>query len=221
MVLVTEMGMRGLGQVAALCAIARPEIAVVPHVGPEHLELLGSVERVAEANAEAIAALPAGTAVVPARSRELEPHLGRTDIEIRRFSGADVELDGTLGRFRLDGDVVELELPFTQRHHAENALAALHAYAALGLPLERAGGGAPTSGFRPGEARSSAPGRRFVVTTRTTRTRARCRRRSSTSPSGPATAAASRSSARWRSSEPRRRATTARSAASPPTSASR
>ena len=42
-VLVTEMGMRGLGQIAALCAIARPTIAVIPHIGPEHLELLGSV----------------------------------------------------------------------------------------------------------------------------------------------------------------------------------
>ena len=68
-ILVTEMGMRGLGQIAALCAIARPTIVVVPHIGPEHLELLGSVERVAEANAEAIAALPpGGTAVVPARA---------------------------------------------------------------------------------------------------------------------------------------------------------
>ena len=69
-VLVTEMGMRGLGQIAALCAIARPTSWSIPHIGPEHLELLGSVERVAEANAEAIAALPAGgTAVVPARAR--------------------------------------------------------------------------------------------------------------------------------------------------------
>ena len=57
-ILVTEMGMRGLGQIAALCAIARPDIVVVSHIGPEHLELLGSVENVAAANAEAIAALP-------------------------------------------------------------------------------------------------------------------------------------------------------------------
>ena len=142
-VLVTEMGMRGVGQVAALCAVARPEVAVVSHIGPEHLELLGSVERVAVANAEAIAALPAGgTAVVPARSRELAPHLGRDDIAIRRFDADDLELNGNHATFRLDGTVVELELPFTQRHHALNTLAALHAYAALGLPLERAQEGA-------------------------------------------------------------------------------
>ena len=58
-ILVTEMGMRGRGQIATLCEIARPHIAVVTHVGPEHLELLGTVEEVAAANAEAIAALRA------------------------------------------------------------------------------------------------------------------------------------------------------------------
>lgn len=141
--LVTEMGMRGRGQIAALCAIARPDVAVVTSIGPEHLELLGTVEEVAAANAEAIEALPpGGIAVVPADSPELEPHLGRTDIELRRFDLASAELVDGHGRFRVDGAVVELDLPLTQRHHAANALVALHAYAALGLPLERAGEGA-------------------------------------------------------------------------------
>ena len=36
----------------------------------------------------------------------------------------------------------QLELPFDQRHLAENVLAALTAYDALGLPLERAQEGA-------------------------------------------------------------------------------
>src|SRR5262249_30925004 len=39
-VLVAEMGMRGLGQIAELCAVARPSVAIVPHIGAEHLELL-------------------------------------------------------------------------------------------------------------------------------------------------------------------------------------
>ena len=164
-ILVTEMGMRGLGQVAALCEIARPDVAVVSHIGPEHLELLGSVERVAEANAEAISALPAGgVAVVPARSAELEPYVGRDDIELRRFDPEDVELADGRGRFRLDGRVVELPLPFVQRHHAVNALAALHAYAALGLPLDRAGEGAPGIKLSPWRGEEVAlPGGGFVV----------------------------------------------------------
>jgi UDP-N-acetylmuramoyl-tripeptide--D-alanyl-D-alanine ligase len=142
-VLVTEMGMRGLGEIAALCAVARPEVALVTRIGPEHLELLGTVERVAEANAEAIGALPpGGVAVVPADAPELEPYLWREDIDVRRFAPADVEFEDGHGRFTLDGAVVELDLPFTQAHQAVNTLAALHAYAALGLPMDRADEGA-------------------------------------------------------------------------------
>ena len=113
-VLVTEMGMRGLGQIAALCEIARPDIAVIPHIGPEHLELLGTVERVAEANAEAIAALPPhGSAVVPARASELAPYLGRDDVTIRRFDPDDIQSAAGTTRFTVDGESVGLELPFT------------------------------------------------------------------------------------------------------------
>ena len=36
-ILVTEMGMRGIGQIAALCAVAKPRLTVIPHIGPEHL----------------------------------------------------------------------------------------------------------------------------------------------------------------------------------------
>ena len=138
-VLVTEMGMRGMGQIAYLCEIARPDMAVVPHIGPEHLELLGTVEQVARANAEAVAALPAGgIAVVPSHCPELEPYVGRDDIVLRRFAREDVELEDGVARFAVDGAVVKLALPFTQRHLVVNVLAALHAYAALGLPLGRA-----------------------------------------------------------------------------------
>jgi UDP-N-acetylmuramoyl-tripeptide--D-alanyl-D-alanine ligase len=164
-VLVTEMGMRGLGQIADLCAVARPEIALVSHIGPEHLELVGTVERVAEANAEAIAALPpGGAAVVPAAAGELDPYLQRDDIEIRRFDTADLEFADGRGRFRVRDEVVELDLPFTQRHQALNTLAALHAYDALGLPLDCAQEGASSIVFSSwrGEERA-LPGGGFVI----------------------------------------------------------
>jgi len=142
-VLVAEMGMRGLGQIEALCEIARPDVALVTSIGPEHLELVGTVARVAEANAEAIAALPpGGIAIVPADAPELNPHLGRTDIEIRRFDRNAIEGGGHDWRFALAGGEIALRLPFTARHMAENTLAALVAYEALGLPLERAQAGA-------------------------------------------------------------------------------
>jgi UDP-N-acetylmuramoyl-tripeptide--D-alanyl-D-alanine ligase len=164
-VLVTEMGMRGLGQIAALCEIARPNVVVVSHIGPEHLELLGSVEHVAEANAEAITALPTGgTAVVPARSAQLEPYLGRRDIDVRRFDYDEIETRGPITRFAISGERVELELPFTQRHLAANTLAALHAYDALGLPLDRAADGVDGIALSPWRGDELAlPGGGFVV----------------------------------------------------------
>ena len=163
-VLVTEMGMRGLGQVAALCEIARPTIVVVPHVGPEHLELLGTVGRVAEANAEAITALPAGgVAVVPAAG-PLDPYLTRKDITVRRFNADEIDRDDGVTRFTVDGNVVELELPFTQRHLAVNTLAALHAYDALGLPLARAADGVADIALSPWRGEEMPlPGGGFVV----------------------------------------------------------
>ena len=143
-VLVTEMGMRGLGQIAELCAIARPTLALVTSIGPEHLELVGTVEDVARANAEAIEALPAGgVAVVPADEPLLEPYL-RGDVAARSIRALEtIPLDASRRErsrrwsrwlFPLGGGAVPLELPFSQRHLAENVLAALTAYDALGLP---------------------------------------------------------------------------------------
>ena len=70
--------MRGPGQIAELCAIAAPDVAVVTNVGPVHVELVGSVEAIAAAKAEIIdGLLQGGTAVVPADPGPLAPHLER------------------------------------------------------------------------------------------------------------------------------------------------
>jgi len=164
-VLVTEMGMRGLGQIADLCAIARPHLALVTSIGPEHLELVGTVDDVARANAEAIEALPAGgVAVVPAGAVELEPYLGRTDIEVRRFDPAAIERDGGGWRFTLTERELLLDLPFRARHMAENTLAALTAYDALGLPLDRVQQGVKQIRLSPWRSETTElPGGGFVV----------------------------------------------------------
>ena len=150
-VAIVEMGMRGLGQIAELCAVARPDIGIVTSVGPVHLELLGTVERVAQAKAELIDALPpGGTIVVPTGQRYLDPYLWRDDIEVLRFGeGGDIALtyfaerDGR-SRLKVDafGGPLTIEFSFSGRHNALNALAALAAYHALGLPLRKAGRGA-------------------------------------------------------------------------------
>ncbi|HXV02670.1 MAG TPA: UDP-N-acetylmuramoyl-tripeptide--D-alanyl-D-alanine ligase [Gaiellaceae bacterium] len=141
---IAELAMRGFGQIAALCAIARPTLGVITAIGPVHLEFVESVEGVARAKAELLQALPRGSkAVVPAGVPELEPYL-RADLELLRV-GEDVRLlsfEG--GRLAADigGEKVELDVPFQARHQAENTVTALAAYTALGLPVERVQEGA-------------------------------------------------------------------------------
>jgi UDP-N-acetylmuramoyl-tripeptide--D-alanyl-D-alanine ligase len=150
-VVIVEMGMRGLGQIAELCGAAQPDVGIITSVGPVHLELLGTIERVAQAKAELVQSLPPrGTAVVPSGERALEPYLSREDVDVVRFGErGDVRLlsfapfDG-LSRVEVEafGERVELDFSFAGRHNATNALAALGAYLALGLPLAEAQRGA-------------------------------------------------------------------------------
>lgn len=136
-VLVLEMGMRGPGQIAELAAIAEPEVAIIVSIGPVHLELMGSLEAIAAAKAELIAALPpGGTAVVPAGERLLEPHL-RQDVTTVTFGeDGDVRLAAADGdRVEIDaaGERILLEVPFTQAHLRVNLLAAVAAARAVGV----------------------------------------------------------------------------------------
>ena len=121
---VLELAMRGFGQIADLCRIARPHIGVITNVGPVHLELVGSLHGVLQAKGELVAALPAGgTAIVPA-----EFPIERRDLEVVRLAEPAVRRDG-------DRTIVGgVSFNFTAQHQAANAAAALAALDALGLP---------------------------------------------------------------------------------------
>jgi UDP-N-acetylmuramoyl-tripeptide--D-alanyl-D-alanine ligase len=132
-VVITEMGMRGVGQIRELCELARPHVGIVTGVGPVHLELLGTVERVAEAKAEILHALsPGGVAIVPADAPELEPFVP-AHVEVRRFAPGDSEIRDGRAHVRVLGREVVFE--FAALHQARNAAAALLALDALGLPF--------------------------------------------------------------------------------------
>ncbi len=157
--LVLEMAMRGAGQIAELAEIAEPDIGVITNVGPVHVELLGSIEAVAEAKAELIAGLrPGGTLIAPVEAGHLEPHLKGFPGVIRFGAGGEVELIGrelvAADRLDRDGDPLpagvvatvatshgdqEFSFPFTESHNLTNALAAIAAGLAAGsTPAELA-----------------------------------------------------------------------------------
>ena len=56
-VLVVEMGMRGLGQIAELSVCAEPNVAVITNIGSAHIELLGSLENIRKAKLEIISGM--------------------------------------------------------------------------------------------------------------------------------------------------------------------
>jgi UDP-N-acetylmuramoyl-tripeptide--D-alanyl-D-alanine ligase len=158
---IVEMGMRGPGQIAELCAIARPEVGVITAVGPVHLELVGSVEGVARSKAELVAALPEGGIAVVPESAYLDPHL-RSDVDVRRVGTVDVELREDGAHVAFGGE--QIFFPLTSRHQAQNAFIALTAYEALGLPLDRLAASARAVRLSPWRGEELAlPGGGFVV----------------------------------------------------------
>ncbi len=145
-VLVLEHAMRGRGQIAELAAISRPDVAVIVNVGPVHLELLGSIEAIAQTKAELIEGLREdGTAVVPAQEPLLETYIRGAAHVITFGPGGDVRFRGTAPKTNgqrppaerveidLAGRVIELEVEFHQAHLRSNLLAAVAAASAVGV----------------------------------------------------------------------------------------
>jgi UDP-N-acetylmuramoyl-tripeptide--D-alanyl-D-alanine ligase len=139
--LVLEMAMRGEGQIAELVAIAEPDVGVIVNVGPVHLELLETVERVAAAKAELIRDLRPGAAcVVPASEPLLAGHL-RADLDTWTFGpGGEVSLlafDATSGRAEIEArmETIELALSYSEPYNLLNTLAAVAAVRALDIAV--------------------------------------------------------------------------------------
>jgi UDP-N-acetylmuramoyl-tripeptide--D-alanyl-D-alanine ligase len=147
--LVLEMGARGPGHIARLCAVARPQVGAVLNVGSAHLGEFGSADGVAQAKGELVEALPDdGTAVLnaddprvlgmAARTRARVLTTGRgADADVR---AADVVLDEQArARFTLEaqGESHPVELRVVGEHQVANALSAAAAALALGLSPEQ------------------------------------------------------------------------------------
>ncbi len=143
-VMVLEMGMRGFGEIAELCAIAVPTVGVVTRVAEAHSDRLGGIDGVARAKAELIEALPPdGIAVLNAddhRVAAMATYARCTVVTFGHAVGTDVRVGEIVtdhharARFRLDTpwgahDVV---LGVSGRHMASNAAAALAVVGVLG-----------------------------------------------------------------------------------------
>jgi UDP-N-acetylmuramoyl-tripeptide--D-alanyl-D-alanine ligase len=87
--LVVEMGARGIGHIARLCAVAPPRVAAVLNVGSAHIGEFGSREAIAVAKGEIVEALPTdGTAVLNADDPLVAAMAPRTRATVRTFGSA-------------------------------------------------------------------------------------------------------------------------------------
>jgi UDP-N-acetylmuramoyl-tripeptide--D-alanyl-D-alanine ligase len=142
---VCEMGSRGIGHIALLAGVVRPQVGVVTNVGHAHMEMFGTKEIVARAKAELVEHLPeGGVAVLNADDPLVRGFAERTRARTLRYGmasdadvrGEDLALDDH-GRpsftLRTPEGSERVDLPLLGEHMASNALAAAAAGVALGL----------------------------------------------------------------------------------------
>lgn len=147
--LVVEMGARGYGHIAELCAVAAPTIGVVTTVEMVHTQLFGELADVARAKTELIAALPAtGTAVLNRANPYVAGMADATGAEVLFFGGEGIDgCDLQATSVVLDPQLrpsfvlhtpwghADVRLQVRGVHQVNNALAAAGAALAAGAPL--------------------------------------------------------------------------------------
>lgn len=147
-VVVAEMGARFRGNVADLCAIARPDIGIVTHIGLAHAEHLGGPAGVLDTKAELVEALPAGgLAILNADDDATTELMARTRARIVRV-GTALDADVVVRELTVDAELrprFELVTPWGHgqvalevrgAHQAVNAAMGATVALDLGVPID-------------------------------------------------------------------------------------
>jgi UDP-N-acetylmuramoyl-tripeptide--D-alanyl-D-alanine ligase len=176
-VLVTELGARGVGQVAALAGWLRPRVAVVTAVAEVHLELFGTIDAIAVAKGELVeSVLDDGVAVLNADDARVAAMAARTSARVVTVSArgdgrADlVAHDVVLDRHARASFVAvtpwgrhPVTLPIAGGHHVGNALLALAVAGALEVDVAAAARALATADVSTGRGRIVDAGGIVVV----------------------------------------------------------
>ncbi|MFC2030416.1 UDP-N-acetylmuramoyl-tripeptide--D-alanyl-D-alanine ligase [Chloroflexota bacterium] len=137
--MILEMGMYDVGEIAQLAEIGRPQVGVVTNVGPTHLERLRTIERIAEAKAELVQALPSaeegGVAVLNADDPRVQAMRSKTHARVFAYGldptadlwADNIESEGLEGirfQFHYAGESLHVRVPMLGRHSVHTALGA-------------------------------------------------------------------------------------------------
>lgn len=145
-VAILEIGMNHRGEIAPLAALGRPDVAIITNIGTAHIGFLSSREAIAEEKGDLLAALPAdGLAIVSASDDFCETLVKRTSARVMRVGIECGDLQarslaetaaGTHFEVIYEGSSYPAFLSVIGKHMVMNALLALAAGLACGVPLE-------------------------------------------------------------------------------------
>lgn len=148
---IVEMGARHIGDISALCEIAKPKIGAVLKVGNAHIGEFGSREAIAQAKSELISSLGSGGIAVLGTYDQFTPAMKvadgvsvltfgeRSDCSVR---AADVEIREGRPHFDLvtKSGRAAVGMRLVGIHQIPNALAAAAISSALGLSVDQIAG---------------------------------------------------------------------------------
>jgi UDP-N-acetylmuramoyl-tripeptide--D-alanyl-D-alanine ligase len=161
-ILVCEIGAGEVGEIEALCHVARPGIGIVTTVGLAHLQTFGSRANIRRAKAELIESLPLdGLAVLNAddpvvagftrRSRAGALMFGHSERSDVRAAGVTLDLEARPSfELRFGSARRRVRLPVSGAHMVSAALAASACGLAMGLTVEECARGLERAETSPG-----------------------------------------------------------------------
>ncbi len=153
-----EMDAYDIGEIATMCDLVEPQLAVITSVGPQHLERFGSIERIADALYELVASLPTAspaviyggesmTALLAERSARAGYRVVRYGLENEQGGPLDVVASDIVvderashftWRWASEGLEFRVNIPLLGQHNILNVSAALAVVHLLGLPVAQA-----------------------------------------------------------------------------------
>lgn len=153
---ILEMGARHVGDIKALCQIAKPNIGVVLEVGRAHVGEFGSLQAIAETKSELVHNLVDDGIAILGRYDEFTPKMAEgLEIPVLTFGQTHeaqiraTDIDLREGRAHFDLVTPQGREPVALRligaHQIPNALAAAAVCTALHIPIEVIAGGLSTA----------------------------------------------------------------------------
>ncbi len=146
--LIVEMGASAIGEISQLISIVTPDVGIVLKVGLAHVGEFGGPDAVERAKSEMVTDLPpTATAVLNLDDPRVVNMAALTQADVSwfglddgaAFRATDIAATASGTAFTLShaGESRRVQLRILGEHHVMNALAAIAATSALGVPVDR------------------------------------------------------------------------------------